>query len=104
MRSGRRRLFIYYRLAECDVAPACAAVRRAQHTLCTRHPGLAAELLQRPEPSADGQRTLMETYVVDAQAEPGGVDAGLQAEIETLLCAALQPWGGVTRHIEVFVY
>lgn len=103
MDAGRLRLFIYYRLAEAQVSAAAAAVRQAQQALCERHPGLTAGLLQRPEPSPAGDRTLMETYVVEAGARPQGVDAALQAEIESSLRPALHPWlGEGARHSELF--
>ncbi|MED5622014.1 DUF4936 family protein [Ideonella sp. BN130291] len=104
MPSGQRRLFIYYRLAERDLAPACTAARHAQAALCARHAGLVAALLRRPEASVDGLHTVMETYVMDAQFNPAGIDAALQDMIDTELAAALRPWlAAQTRHVEVFV-
>ncbi|MEW6703584.1 MAG: DUF4936 family protein [Pseudomonadota bacterium] len=104
MQPGSRRLFIYYRLAEADLPAACAAVRQAQQALCARHAGLVAGLLQAPAPSAAGERTVMETYVMDAQVNAQGVDAALQAAVEATLCAALKPWlAHRQRHLEVFV-
>ena len=102
MRSGRRCLFIYYRLAERALPDACGAVRRAQQALCERHPGLTAELLQRPQASADGWRTVMETYVMDAAREPEGIDAALGSAIEAEIQAVLRPWLAGPRHVEAF--
>lgn len=104
MQPGSRRLFIYYRLGDEAVAAACEAVRHAQQALCARHPGLQAELLQSPASSSTGERTLMETYAMDARAQAAGVDQTLQAAIETAVCGALQPWlAPARRHLEVFV-
>ena len=104
MQPGSRRLFIYYRLDEQALTAACEAVWRAQNALRARHPGLHAELLQSPASSSAGERTLMETYAMDAQANPAGVDETLQMAIESDLRTALQPWlAAAQRHLEVFV-
>lgn len=104
MQPGRRRLFIYYRLDDAAVAAACQAVRHAQQALCSRHPGLHAELLQSPASSSTGERTLMETYEMEARAQAAGVDETLQAAIEAAVSGALRPWlAPAQRHLEVFV-
>jgi hypothetical protein len=104
MQHGRRRLFIYYRLDERALASACAAARRAQQGLCARHAGLVAELLLAPGAAADGRRTLMETYAMEARVDAQGVGEALQAQIEAGMSAALQPWLAPSqRHLEVFV-
>lgn len=101
--SNGRQLFIYYRIAAASAAAACAAALRAQHELCARHRGLRASLLQRPEPDAEGKRTLMEIYAMDGHLEAGGISNGLQAEIHRWLCNALQPWlSPDDRRTEVF--
>jgi Domain of unknown function (DUF4936) len=56
-----RRLYVYYRVPQAQLAAAAAAVRQVQATLVAAHPGLQAELLRRPE-LRDGDVTLMETY------------------------------------------
>jgi hypothetical protein len=104
MPTGRRRLFIYYRVAEPALAAACRAVQQAQQALCAQHAGLQAGLLQSPAASPTGERTLMETYAMEAAANSAGVDETLQAVIETALRGALQPWlAPQQRHVEVFV-
>lgn len=102
--SAGRQLFIYYRLASVEVPAACAAVRQAQQALCERHPGLQARLLQRPETGANGERTLMEVYAMDASVEPAGVSTALQSAIADQLGGALQSWlSPDARHTEVFI-
>ena len=98
-----RELFIYYRLQLVDAAYAAAwqaEVLALQRSLQTRHPGLQARLLRRPEP-VDGWHTWMETYAWPQN--PCGVATALQDEIES--AARALPWPTqqpVTRHIEVF--
>ena len=104
MACGERQLFIYYRVAERELAAACAAVTLAQQALRARHAGLLTQLLRRPAASAEGERTVMEIYAVDARVSPAGVGEALQAEIEAELAAALHPWRAARmRHVEVFV-
>jgi len=99
MDAGRHELFIYYRLAEADLAAACLALQAAQAALCSAHAGLRARLLRRPAASADGTCTLMETYTMDTH----GIDAPLQAQIERSAAAALAPWlAAGARHTETF--
>lgn len=104
MKPGSRRLFIYYRLDDRALPAACEAIRRAQQALRTQHGGLHAELLQAPAAASSGERTLMETYAMDAGAQAAGVDERLQAAIEAEMRSALQPWvAPQQRHVEVFV-
>ena len=56
-----RRLYVYYRVPQAQLAATVAAVRQVQPALAGAHPGLQAELLRRPE-LRDGEVTLMETY------------------------------------------
>ena len=56
-----RRLYVYYRVPQAQLAATVAAVRQVQTALAAAHPGLQAELLRRPE-LRDGEVTLMETY------------------------------------------
>jgi hypothetical protein len=95
-----RELFIYYRLQLVDAAAWQAKVLAMQRSLKSRHPGLQARLLCRPEP-VDGWQTWMETYAWPGH--PGGVSKALQDEIESLAkdaAAAVSP--APLRHIEVF--
>ena len=94
-----REIYIYWRLAADHVPAAAAAMSRWQADLVARHPGLQARLLQRAsagdEPTAPS--TLMETYV---RAE--GIDAALQAAIESEGARAAARWCQGARHTEVF--
>lgn len=96
-----RELFVYYRVLPQHVDAARAAVRSMQTALCERHSALSARLLERPS-EAGAPRTWMETYRVDTSLHPGGVDAALQAEIDTA-ALALSAWTDGPRHTEVFV-
>lgn len=91
-------LYIYYRVAETDLATACAAARAMQQQICTRYPGLQTDLLQRPQ-AVDGVVTLMEIYTVLPAACELLI---LQTDIERLIHsmpAVLQ----VPRQVEVFI-
>ena len=84
-------LYVYYQVAESDLAAAVAAVRAMQATLVAAHPGLQADLLRRPELN-DGRVTLMETYA-------GGVTPALQDALDL----AARQWSlPQPRHNEVF--
>ena len=97
-RSPSRELFIYYRIATSDAATAHEIVTAFQARLRTRHPGLTARLLRRPEEHL-GRQTWMETYKHPAA---GGIDDALAADIERE-ALALAPLLQDTRHIEAFV-
>ncbi len=104
MAGGSRRLFIYYRVAAPDRESAVRAAQAAQRSLCQQFAGLHAQLLQRPQATPGADLTLMETYAMDAQARPEGIDAGLEAGIEAAMRIALAPWVAAdARHVEVFV-
>ena len=92
-----RELFVYYKVASCNVADARAAFAQMQSQLQRAHPQLCVRLLRRPE-EADGVQTWMETYSVAAV----GVDAELQSAIDSA-GAAMQPWTAGPRHTEVFI-
>ncbi len=92
-----RELYIYYRVAQAELATVATTVAGLQATLCAAHPGLQAKLLRRPELS-EGRATLMEVY---ARPGPQGVDLALQAEIEAR-AVALVPWLQGPRRVEVF--
>jgi len=54
-------LYVYYKIDAVQHAALAPRVRDFQASLATAWPGLACELLQRPE-AAGGQETWMETY------------------------------------------
>jgi len=99
--TGRRRLFVYYRVGAAQAGAAIAAATRTQARLCERHAGLRAELMRRPEVS-DALITLMETYACDAAISADGVDAALQRDIEAEASLSMAPWTVGMRHAEVF--
>ena len=84
-----RRLYVYYRVPQAQLAATVAAVRRVQTALAGAHPGLQAELLRRPE-LRDGEVTLMETYA-------GALTGAVLAAITQATSALPQP-----RHSEHF--
>jgi len=90
-----RQRFVYYRVAEDQLAPAVAAARVMQQRLAAEHPGLQAALLRRPG-AGEGQVTLMETY-----RSPWGIGPALGDAIEAA-AAALSGWIAGTRHVEEF--
>ena len=92
-----RELYIFYRVAEAELATVTTAVGGLQAALCLAHPALQVKLLRRPELS-EGRVTLMEVYARPGQ---GGVDLALQAEIEAR-AAVLAPWLQAPRRVEVF--
>ncbi len=96
-----RELFIYYRIPVAKADEALAAAHAFQARLCTRHPGLTARLMRRPE-MYDSEQTWMEIYAFDPERKPGGVTPECQSDIETeALCMAGLSAGA--RHTEVFV-
>lgn len=95
-RPAVRALFIYYRVPTAEAGRAASAVREAQARLMQTHPGLVAQLWQRPQ-ARDGQLTWMEVY-----RHPQGVSAALQAQIDAALAVAA-PWITGPRHVEVFM-
>ncbi|MBI5258629.1 MAG: DUF4936 family protein [Burkholderiales bacterium] len=90
-----RRLYIYFRVAERDLAAVAAAVQDFQARLRAELPALEAELQRRPG-SSDGVVTVMETY-----AGPQGIDDAMQTHIEQA-AAVLSRWLQGPRHTEVF--
>lgn len=90
-----RELYVYWKTAAPDAA--LAAVRAAQDTLRSAEPSLEAHVLQR-ESDTPLPATLMEIY-----RRPGGIDAALQARIETTLGVATQALVQDGRHVEVFL-
>jgi hypothetical protein len=90
-----RALYVYYRIDAASLAEAASTVQGFQAFLRHAHPQLQAALLRRPG-EQEGQVTLMETYTM-----PGGIDAALQAKIDSA-ATALAPWLRGERHTEVF--
>ena len=94
--ASAQRLYIYYRIAEADLAAVLAAVHDLQQTLLAAQPGLRAELLRRPG-LQDGQITLLEIY-----AHAHGMHEPLAQWIERRAAATLAPWLQGPRHVERF--
>ena len=96
-----RELFVYYRAHVAEAAAVQTAAEAMQANLRTRYPALITRLLRRPEPR-DGCHTWMETYATDPARAAEGIDASLQAAIDSA-AAALQPMLAGPRHTEVFI-
>lgn len=91
-------LYIYYRVAEADLAAACAAVRVMQQQLGTQYLGLQTDLLQRPQVVA-GVVTLMEIYsALPAACEPAVLQADIKAAASSMFVYLQSP-----RHVEMFI-
>lgn len=88
MSAAVRSLYIYWKVAPRDLAPALAAVRSFQSTLEE-----TADVQRRVE-DTDGAVTLMEIYP--------GLDAAGCSERITRSQAALGAWAVAGRHAEVF--
>lgn len=88
------RHYVYYRVAEADLAAAVAAVQAAQRRLRDANAGLHTECLRRPG-AKDGLVTLMEIYAFATTHDTAAVEA--QA------AAASAPWRRGERHVEAFV-
>ena len=86
-----RQLFIYWKIDPAALPAALAAVREAQAQLRVQWPGLQAQVLQRCDPAP--LATVMETY-----RSPAGIDAEGEAMIEAAL-AGIAPG---PRHVEAF--
>lgn len=89
-------IYVYYRAPVANDAALSMAVSAAQRALESRHQGLQARLLRRPDVN-DGQATWMEIY-----RHAQGVDAALEGAIEAALRAALKGLGAGERHVERF--
>lgn len=101
-----RELYIYWRVNPAEVQNALAAAASMQAALRQRHPGLLARLLLRNEADTKAAEaaTVMEIY---ACPSAGGIDAPLQADIETSAAALVryvkaESGGPGRRHTEVF--
>ena len=100
-RYGRRRVYVYYRVAAPQAESAVATALALQSRLCARHGGLRAELMRRPQ-AAEGQVTLMETYARDAAVDIDGIDAALMRDIDAEASRAFAHLALGARHVEVF--
>lgn len=94
-----RELFIYYRTSPFNAEALREKALDLQARLRTRHTGLEARLLLRPE-AKDGLMTWMETYALSNS--PGGVTEALEREIEMVAKLVLGPLIEGQRHTEVF--
>lgn len=108
--------FIYYRVAQADLAPALAVVREFQRKMASGSPALRCAVLRRPG-ETDGRVTLMETYAPASESADGIRPAEAVAEDPG---RAAGPWDGLPgrllkgpprlaawlqgeRHLETFV-
>jgi hypothetical protein len=96
--SGRRELYVYYRVAPAHWRAAADAVSAWQQELRSAHPGLIARVLRRPD-ARDDAVTLMETYAFEPGT--GAIDDALQMAIERGP-PALRAWLIGERHAEPF--
>ncbi len=87
--------YVYYKVAQGDVADCIAAANALHAQLRDRHPDVRAQLLRRPGAGSDGHATLMEVYT--------GLDDDTLAEVEARAQAALARWTVGARHAERFV-
>lgn len=90
------RLYVYYRCAATALGEIAATARAMQTALAALHPGLATELLRRPE-IRDGQVTLMEVYA-GLPVERDSADFEEQLARAARQVALPQP-----RHVERFI-
>lgn len=88
-------LFVYYKLPRAEHAQWLGRVIGFQQAVVNAWPGMGVELMQRPEPSAEGLETWMEVY-----RHPLGVSAQMMASVAQLaLDHGLPP----KRAAEIFV-
>ena len=94
--AGAIQRFVYYAVAEADLAEVVAAVVAMQRRLVIAHPGLEADRLRRPG-ATDGRVTLMEIY-----CSPEGVSDPLGRAIEAEAALTLAGSLAGSRHLEDF--
>lgn len=94
--NGKPALYIYYRVAESDLAAITAAVRRMQQELSTTLPGLDAGIARRPEVT-EGLVTLMEIYHHPDLATDPKIAPRIERHAQ-----ALAPWRRSPRKAERF--
>jgi hypothetical protein len=95
-----RELFIYYRVEAVKAREARAAVLAMQARLQAEMPHIVARLMRRDDGNSELQ-TWMETYRTDSRHDATGIDATMQATIESASCDVQACLEG-TRHTEVF--
>ena len=96
--SGRRELYVYYRVAPAHWRAAADAASAWQRELSSAHPGLIARVLRRPG-ARDEPVTLMETYAFEPNT--GAINDALQVVIERG-APPLPSWLIGERHVEPF--
>jgi hypothetical protein len=96
--SGRRELYVYYRVPQAQWRAAADAAAAWQRELCDTRPGLIARVLRRPDVRDDAV-TLMETYAFEPDS--GAFDDALQAAVEHG-APPLRAWLIGERHVELF--
>jgi hypothetical protein len=88
-------LYVYYKVPVAEHAALRPKVESFQERVRQAWPGLAANLLQRPEPSAEGMETWMEIY-----QHPAGVSEAAMAAIAQLAIDMGLP---AKRAAEIFI-
>ena len=96
-----RELFIYYRVEAAKAHDARVAVLAMQARLHAEMPRLVTRLMQRDDGNNELQ-TWMETYRTDPRHDAVGIDAAMQAAIESA-SSDVQACVAGTRHTEVFI-
>jgi Domain of unknown function (DUF4936) len=93
--SQKKTLYVYYKVPLAEHAALRPKVEVFQARVREAWPGLSADLLQRPEPSAEGMETWMEIY-----QHPAGVsDAAMASIAQLALDMGLPP----KRAAEIFI-
>jgi hypothetical protein len=100
MSKAQRELFVYYRVDDSAWQQASVAVCEFQQSLRRDHPELRARVLRRPQ-TKGGQVTLMETYSLDPERCPAGIDDTWLARIEGA-AIVMRRWQHGERHVEWF--
>lgn len=90
-----RSLFVYYKPPAAERTQWLPRVRAFCEAARARWPGLEVDLLQRPEPAADGRETWMEVY-----RHPDGVSDEMAAALDALAADHGLPF---KRASEVFI-
>lgn len=94
---AERRLYVYFRLPESELAAYLSAAERLRLDLAASEPRWRCRFERRPE-TTHGDVTVMECHTAE-----GGIDEALEAAIEA---AAARHFGGLRcgpRHLERFV-
>jgi Domain of unknown function (DUF4936) len=91
----KKTLYVYYKVPVAEHAALRPKVEGFQERVRQNWPGLAADLLQRPEPSVEGMETWMEIY-----QHPSGVSDVAMASIAQLAIDMGLP---AKRAAEIFI-